>query len=227
MTAALGGSSVTGYDGSSSTSVATSAKSTTNGNSLLVGVVAQEALGVAVIDSCTDTAGNTFTALTQYGAGGGGAIAQWFYCHNITGHGSNVCTAGFDVANRYKHIIQIEVSGLKNQAPIDEDGVVPLSATVATASVAMGSTVGPVFAICTSTNDRTWTPGASFTELADWGTSAAAEVYTGLNATGTVSTDMTASGASNLVLAAVGFEEAAVASLIGVFMHHYRQQGIA
>lgn len=144
MAAALVGTATTGYDGALNTSVATTAKNTTTGNTLLVGFVGQEGAGVATISGCTDTAGNTFTALTQYGAGGGGAIARWFYCHNITGNASNVCTGTWDTAERYKHAIQIEISGLRNQAPIDAQGDIPLSATVATVNIAMGSAVGPI-----------------------------------------------------------------------------------
>lgn len=214
MAAAIVGTSATGNDGASNTTCATSAKSTTSGNTLLVGFLSQEGVGAANISSCADTAGNTFTALTEIGTGGGGALARWFYCHNITGNASNVCTGTWSAATRYKHAIQIEISGLANQAPLDQQGAVPLSATVASVSIAMGSAVGPIFAIATSTNDRTWTPGASFTEIADWGTSAAAEYYTGLNATGTVTTDITASGASNLAFSAVGFEEAPVNPVI-------------
>lgn len=214
MAAAIVGTSATGYDGASNTTCATAAKSTTSGNSLLVGFLSQEGVGTANISSCADTAGNTFTALTEIDGEGGGALARWFYCHNITGNASNVCTGTWSAATRYKHAIQIEISGLANQTPLDQQGAIPTSATVASVSIAMGSAVGPIFAIATSTNDRTWTPGASFTEIADWGTSAAAEYYTGLNATGTVTTDITASGASNLTFSAVGFEEAPVNPVI-------------
>lgn len=226
MPAAIVGTSATGYDGASNTSVATSAKSTTTGNSLLVGFASQEGLGTATIDSCTDTAGNTFVGLPQVGAGGGGAIARWFYCHNIAGDASNVCTGSWSAATRYKHAIQIEISGLKNQAPLDEGGAVPLSTTLASVSLDLGSAVGPIFAIASSTNDRTWTPGSGFTEIADWGTSAAAEYFSTLDATGTVSAEMTASGASNLTISAVAFE-AASSLTIAPKIHHLRQQGIA
>lgn len=208
MAAALVGTAVTGQDGASNTTLATAAKSTTTGNTLLVGFVAQEGEGVATISSCTDTAGNTYTALTQIGPGGGGAIARWFYSHNITGNASNVCTGTWSAATRYKHAIQIEISGLKNQAPVSSVGAVPTSSTTASVTIAMGSAVGAVFALATSTNDRTWTAGSGFTEIADWGTSAAAEYYTALNATGNVTTAITASGASNLTFSATGFEEA-------------------
>ena len=212
MAAAIVGTAVTGQDGASNTTLATAAKSTTTGNTLLVGFAAQEGEGVATISSCTDTAGNTYTALTQIGPGGGGAIARWFYSHNITGNASNVCTGTWSAATRYKHAIQIEISGLKNQAPVSSVGAVPTSSTTASVTIAMGSTVGAVFALATSTNDRTWTAGSGFTEIADWGTSAAAEYYTALNATGNVTTAITASGASNLTFSATGFEEASGAA---------------
>lgn len=226
MPAALVGTPVTGENGAADTTVSTGAKSTTDHNSLIVGFVGQEGDGVATISGCVDTAGNLYTPLTQVGAGGGGAIARWFYCHDIVGHPSNVCTGTWSNAERYKHAIQIEVSGLKNQAPLDEGGDIPFAATLASIALDLGSAVGPIFAIATSTNDRTWTPGSGFTEIADWGTSAAAEYYTTLAATGALSAQITANAASNLTFAAVAFEQAG-GPVIPPIMHHLRQQGIA
>lgn len=120
MAAAIVGTSATGYDGASNTTCATAAKSTTSGNSLLVGFLSQEGVGTANISSCADTAGNTFTALTEIDGEGGGALVRWFYCHNITGNASNVCTGTWSAATRYKHAIQIEVSGLANLASLDQ-----------------------------------------------------------------------------------------------------------
>ncbi len=226
MPAALVGTPVTGENGASDTTVSTGAKSTTDHNSILVGFVGQEGDGVATISGCVDTAGNLYVPCTQVGAGGGGAIARWFYCHDIIGHVANVCTGTWSNAERYKHAIQIEVSGLKNQAPLDQNGDIPFSATLASASLNLGAAVGPIFAIGTSTNDRTWTPGSGFTEIADWGTSAAAEYYSTLAATGTLAAEMTANAASNLTFAAVAFEQAG-GIVIPRIIQHLRQQGIA
>jgi len=226
MPAALVGTPVTGENGASDTTVSTGPKSTTDHNSILVGFLGQEGDGVSTISGCTDTAGNLYLPCTQAGAGGGGAIARWFYCHDIIGNPANVCTGTWSNAERYKHAIQIEISGLKNQAPIDQNSDIPFAATLASAALSLGAAVGPIFAIATSTNDRTWSPGSGFTEIADWGTSAAAEYYTTLAATGSVSADMTANLASNLTLAAVAFEQAG-GPVIPPIMQHLRQQGIA
>lgn len=149
------------------------------------------------------------------GSGGAGTqIIRWFYCHNIIGDASNVATGAWSAATRYRHIIQIEFSGAKNQAPISEGGNFGLGVSTAPVNITMGSTVGAVFAMATSSNDRTWTPGTGFTEINDWGSSAGAEYYTGFNATGTITADMVPTTATNLSLVAVGFEEAAVAPTI-------------
>lgn len=226
MAIALVGTPQVGFDGSASTTVASAAKSTTSGNSLLVGCMSQEGSGVATISGVTDTAGNTFTALTMYDDGAGGGVLRWFYCHNITGDASNIVTGTWSTAERYKHIIQIEISGAKNQAPVADVSGVALPGATVSASVDMGSAIGAIFSIATSSNDRTWTPGAGFTEINDWGTSGAADYYTGFNATGAVSTGMTASSASSLLLGAVGFEQAG-GPIIPPIIHHLRQQGIA
>jgi len=226
---AIVGTPVVASSGSASAATLDSpALSTTSGNSLLVGCASQEGDYVGTtIDSVTDTAGNTFIPLTMQGSGGAGAqIIRWFYCHNITGNAANVATGTWSAATRYRHIIQIEFSGAKNQAPISEGGAFALGVSTCPVNVSMGSTVGAVFALATSSNDRTWTPGSGFTEINDWGTSAGAEFYTGFNATGTVTADMIPAAATQLSLVAVGFEQAG-GPIIPPIIHHLRQQGIA
>lgn len=207
MAIALVGTPTVGANGASDTTVSSAAKSTTTGNSLLVGCMSQEGGGSATITGITDTAGNTFTALTMRDDGAYGSILRWFYCHNITGNASNVVTGTWSAATRYKTIIQIEISGPKNQAPVSDVSGVTLGGTTVSASVVMGSAVGAIFSIATSSNDRTWTPGSGFTEINDWGNSAAADYYTGFDATGTITASQTASSASSLLLGAVAFEE--------------------
>lgn len=225
---AIVGTPVVASSGSASAAPLDSpALSTTNGNSLLVGCASQEGDFVGTtIDTVTDTAGNTFLPLTMQGSAGAGQIIRWFYCHNIIGNGANVASGAWSAATRYRHIIQIEFSGAKNQAPISEGGNAALGVSSCPVNIAMGSTVGAVFSMATSSNDRTWIPGTGFTEINDWGTSAAADYYTGFNATGTVTADMTPSAASNFSLVAVGFEQAG-GPIIPPIIHHLRQQGIA
>lgn len=210
MAIAIVGTPVVANGSAAATTLASPALSTTTGNSLLVGCLSQVGDYVSTtITGVTDTAGNTYTALTMQGSAGAGAqILRWFYCHNITGNASNVATGTWSASTSSRHIIQIQFSGAKNQAPISEGGNAVLGVSSCPVSVAMGSTVGAVFAMATSSNDRTWTPGTGFTEINDWGASAGAEYYTGFNATGTITADMVPTSATNVSLVAVGFEEA-------------------
>src|SRR5437016_2286642 len=73
----------------SGTTLATSAISTTTGNLLAVGVYTVTGSTTSTI---TDTAGNTFTALTQAFSVSSIYYMQWFYAKNITGNSSDVVT---------------------------------------------------------------------------------------------------------------------------------------
>ena len=52
----------------------------------------------ATTATVTDTAGNTYTALTQRVTANGFAIGQWFYSLNVTGNAANVVTVTLAVA---------------------------------------------------------------------------------------------------------------------------------
>lgn len=205
--AAIVGTPTVGNNGANDTTVASAAKSTTTGNLIAVFVCAQEGAGTNTITGVADTAGNTYTPGTLYGSGGGGALAQWFYAHNITGNASNVVTATFSGNNRYKHIIQVEISGPATSGAFsDESGATNFSGSSISAGDLTLSGDGIFLYGASSTNDRTWTPDGSYTEINDWGTSATAAYDIA-----TASTDnpvATPNAASNNVIAAICFLDA-------------------
>ena len=78
--------------------------------------------GSLVTNSVTDTAGNTYTALTKYSDVAAGSVCQWFVSSNIAGNTANVVT-GHTASNTPESFwsIQIfEISGLAS-SPIDAD----------------------------------------------------------------------------------------------------------
>jgi len=119
--AAKVGTSVGGQADANATSIASSAKSTTTGNAILVFVKWEwDGTGTAgQLSSVTDTAGNTYTIdqqSTTDGTSPSGAIA---YCMNATGNASNVITANFSQQATWRRIIAAEWSGLAASSPID------------------------------------------------------------------------------------------------------------
>lgn len=210
--AAIVGGPTYGWDGANNTTVASAAKNTTTGNLIAVCVTTQEGAGSTTIDSVADTAGNTYTAGTSYGAGGGGAMVRWFYAYNITGNAANVVTATMSGNTRYKGIHQIEISGLDTTSAVlsDESGATNFtSSTISPGDLTLSGDGIFLYGVA-ATNDRSWTPDGSFTEYADaqdgWGGSSSSAYDIA-----TASTDnptATASSASNLTIAAIAFLDA-------------------
>ncbi len=225
--AAIVGGPTYGWDGANNTTVASAAKNTTTGNLLAVCVTTQEGAGSTTINSVADTAGNTYTAGTHYGAGGGGGMARWFYAYNITGNASNVVTATMSGNTRYKAIFQIEISGLDTSASVfsDESGAIAYSSATINPGDLTLSGPGIFLYGVVATNDRSFTPDGAYTEIDDaqggaWGLcgSTAYDIDTG----STDNPTATASSASNLTIAAIAFLDASGGGQPPRSMHQYR-----
>lgn len=85
--------------------VATAATALATGSNILV-FVRYEA--TTTTTAVTDTAGNTYTALTQFNSPGGAAYGRLFYCLNATGNAANVVTCTFGANRAYRYIQTIE-----------------------------------------------------------------------------------------------------------------------
>jgi hypothetical protein len=96
----------TGYATGSSTTISSAARSVASGAHLLACVRWD---GAATSITVTDTAGNTYTPLTQLVAGGVGC--QWFHSLDATGGASLVVTATFAAARSYRSLYLVEGSG--------------------------------------------------------------------------------------------------------------------
>lgn len=210
--AAIVGTPTRGWNSASDTTVASAAKNTTTGNLIAVCVTAQEGAGITTI-SVADTAGNTYVAGTNYGAGGVGGMVQWFYARNATGNASNVVTATMSGNTRYKAIFQIEISDLDTSASVfaDESGGIAFSsATISPGDLTL-SAAGIFLYGVVSTNDRSFTPDGAYTEIDDaqgnaWGGSGSTAYD--IDAGSTDNPTATASSASNLTIAAIAFLDA-------------------
>lgn len=105
-----------GAYGTAATSVATAATSLTGGNTLLV--FTRQATGS--VSSISDTAGNTFTAVTGSGnVSGSSTKMEFWYAKNVTGNGSNVVTANFSTSTGGRVVCTVQLSGASTTAPIN------------------------------------------------------------------------------------------------------------
>lgn len=122
--AARVGTGVTGASDGDTSALSATAKSTTTGNALIVFVKWENAASEQVT-SVTDTAGNTYTQITEFTHSSGTEPAgALFAAYNITGNASNVTTVNFSAAPAilYSRVMVEEFSGLATSSV--EDGTV-------------------------------------------------------------------------------------------------------
>lgn len=108
---AVGAVSLTGV-----TDLATPAHSHASGNFLLVGVRPQP--NQSVVNSITDTAGNTYVAANAAQTHNN-SIWQWWYAKNIIGNAVNVVTAHFSASSSGVTISVWQIIGADSASPID------------------------------------------------------------------------------------------------------------
>lgn len=195
----------TGFDGSANTVVATASNTFAAGNLAVGGFASQEWA------SQTYTFNDGTTEFTAAVASAGGAgISVLRYLPN-TGAGGKVLTVTASANERYKHLNLIEISGCDTSTPLDDsDSAEASGATDVTTPSMTASTSGIIVYCCTSTNDRTWTPGTGFTEINDGaGGNSYESGYQVIATSGSYTASATASAASNLSIAAAIFKDAA------------------
>ena len=118
--AARVGTGVTGQGDGDSSTIASASKNTTTGN-LLTAFVKWEG-NTANFSSIADTAGNTWTQITNITHTNGQLRGGLFYAANITGHATNVVTITFSTVNAsWRRIIVEEWSGLTTTSPEDQN----------------------------------------------------------------------------------------------------------
>jgi len=119
------------YSGSSSVaSFALPANSLTTGNNIFVFVSYYDTTTTV---SLSDTAGNTYTGLTQIGPSGG-CIGRWFYCFNATGNASNIVTVSFSSSRPYGWGSSIQFSKAGAAFDVETSGAVNPHASVTSES---------------------------------------------------------------------------------------------
>lgn len=112
-------------------SVSAAAANTALGDLVLVGVGWSDS---GTVTGVTDTAGNTYTPLTQRNPGSAGHGLQWFYCTGAThANASNVVTATFSFGTNNYSIIAVWDVTLSGSAAYDTDTATSGSGNATTA----------------------------------------------------------------------------------------------
>jgi len=149
----------TGFNPASS--YAAPAFSLTAGNWVLVAVKWDTDNG-STVSSVTDTAGNTYAAISGTSVTNGDRRLQWWLCDAAaTGNGSNVVTANFSSSNPFfQAIAVIQGSGLQS-SPVDATatgtGTAANEVISASFSTAQADEVGLVAVVQSNTLTDTWT----------------------------------------------------------------------
>ncbi len=155
--------SVMDGDNSSGTTLNLTAFTATAGRTIVV-TAGHETSDVTM--SVTDTAGNTYVALTERAHSNGDNWVQIFYAKNITGHAANVVTITFSSAVSYRAGSAREYSGLSTSAPFEvEDWKEEASSATCTVPAMTASGSGVIVAVYKAYNDSDWTAGTDFTDL--------------------------------------------------------------
>lgn len=143
--AARVGSAVTGSGDGASSSIAASAKSTTTGNAICVGAKWEVSSGGA-LSNVQDTAGNTYTIVSQSLHGNGSLMSATAYCKNGTGNAANIVTANFaDAGPVFRRIVVEEASGLATTGGTDGEAVNTGTGTTYSTGAIATSAAGWVF----------------------------------------------------------------------------------
>lgn len=153
-----------GYANPGSTASAlTQTQNVTTGNALVV-FVGWNTSGVTVT-SVTDTAGNTYTPLTQQ-ASSTLAFGQAFYALNVTGNASNRVTVNFS-GSTFCRVYCLQYSGVATTSAFDEEANTGVTSTSAATSNVTIPDNGILVAGAFFRDDRSPTWDAAFTSRGD------------------------------------------------------------
>lgn len=156
----------TSADNTSGTNLPTfsaGAISTTNGNMIGVCVGYLSTAGTITV---TDTASNTYTALTAQPRFSTDYFVQFFYAKNITGNASNVVTMHQSGATTsFPAIVVLEYSNLNTSSPADVDnkGAVSSSSPVTSQTFTTASANEAILACANTAGSGTYVAGSGYT----------------------------------------------------------------
>jgi hypothetical protein len=198
----------------SATTIAAPAFNLTTGNHVFVAVRYETA--AASTAALADTAGNTYTKLTEQNTPSGTAYSDIWYCISATGNASNVVTCTFGEAKTYRAIHVIEFSATD---PVQYDGSVYAtgqSSSSTTVTSASFNTTGSCIVLAHQANfnadaiaSKTWSAGyALLDDSANFDYSSATYKISTVSLTGeTLTYTGTSALAPGRVLTVIAFSE--------------------
>ncbi len=151
-------------DGSGTTSIATAAFNAIAGNLIVVGC--RNSFSGGMVVTVTDTALNTYTAITSASDSGNDLFSN-FYAKNITGNAANVVTCHYDNNGQYISVQAVQYSGASTSAPLDTfSSGVQLPDVTSVTSDPFSTSAATAIAVCMGANgntSNTYTAGAGYT----------------------------------------------------------------
>lgn len=143
--------------GGSSTTQAAAAFNLAAGSLVIVG--ARSEGNGSGITSVSDTAGNTYTALTQQGSGS--TKARLFYCLSASAHATNVVTVTYGNSCEYRAVAAQSYTYTGTASLVDEDGATGNSTSPVTPAMTAGALGAGLLA---EETHAAATPNAGWTE---------------------------------------------------------------
>lgn len=219
-------------DSGGSATHSTAAKSTTTGNTLILVVKWEIGVGAQTLSSVSDTAGNSWSIITQQNYGGTGEPrVALCYATNITGNASNVVTVTFSNSNAtFSRGICEEFSGLATASVLDGSAQSNTGTTAdySTSNITTAQAGLVVLGVgdYSGLTNHTGTPGTPDFSVGGTVSDTAFFYYISSSAQ-TITPGAGADGNTQWVAIAQAFKDAASSTAVPVFYNHLRTQGIA
>ena len=149
------------------TALVLAATSHTTGNFICIGCKYE---GAATTVTATDTAGNTYTGLTQRNHSNGDIHVRLLYAFNITGGAANVITVTLAASRPFRRAFALQYSGILTTDPIDDQdtGQANSGTAMSTTDLTVSTSEAVIVAMAGEYAALTYTAGTNFTERVDF-----------------------------------------------------------
>lgn len=145
----------------------TSAQSLTTGNFVVVGVRFYVPETEYIVNSVTDTAGNTYVKAIGRKTAYDSCRNELWYTYNATGNASNVITANISGNVQYWGVVAVQYSGILTTDPLDVTAIGDTASGTLVTSAAFTTTREGQLIVAITEHDntvgQTWTAGSGYT----------------------------------------------------------------
>ncbi|MBX4191247.1 MAG: fibronectin type III domain-containing protein [Candidatus Doudnabacteria bacterium] len=198
---------VTNHLVTTGSTVSTSATNHTTGNAIVMSIGWEDVNRTNAQITISDTAGNTYTKLTQSIEDGAHGLVA--YSCNITGNANNVVTINFGVNVPSRFIFVAQYSGLATSNCLDQQNINTIgsspSTNLTTQSITTTQANELIFIGIKTYDSTSYNPGTGYTEIHDIGDSSTV-VERIVSSTGTFSSLVTSSISTNFSATIASFK---------------------